>query len=166
MATTPSADSLGAFLKRRREVSGLSQAAVSERANLSETYYGKVEKGLRRPSDRALTDILAVLDIAKPERQHALWLRALQGLPASARGALESRLHHQGPEQEQTLSGKEEMADTKFMDVWRRVRVMYWNRKTDRRWGQLIVYVEQGVPELDQEEAAHLAGSKGKQHAR
>jgi transcriptional regulator with XRE-family HTH domain len=67
---------LAALLKALRERAGLSQVEVSLRAGLSETYYGKIEEGKRRPSAPVLLRILATLAGTAAEEEQAIRLFA------------------------------------------------------------------------------------------
>ena len=65
---------LGGVLKRLRERAGLSQETVSAKAELSETYYGKIEGGKRRPDPVTLLRVLAVLEATRAEESAAMRL--------------------------------------------------------------------------------------------
>jgi transcriptional regulator with XRE-family HTH domain len=67
---------LAEYLKRLREARDVSQTQVSEKAELSETYYGKIELGQRRPSPTVLYRICAALLCTAEETQHAMTLLA------------------------------------------------------------------------------------------
>jgi predicted nucleic acid-binding protein len=61
---------LGMRLERvRRRHSGLTLKELSGRAQLSEAYYGMIERGQRRPSRGVLNRILAVLGVTSRERR-------------------------------------------------------------------------------------------------
>jgi predicted nucleic acid-binding protein len=66
----PAWQRLGARLERARERhAGLTLRDLSLRAGLSETYYGMIARGERRPSRRALDRILDALGVAAGERR-------------------------------------------------------------------------------------------------
>ena len=67
-------ETLGALLKGLRERAAVSQEAVSARAQLSETYYGKIEGNKRRPDALTLLRVLAVLDASQAEELQAIRL--------------------------------------------------------------------------------------------
>ena len=72
---------LGVRLERvRRRHSGLTLKELSGRAQLSEAYYGMIERGQRRPSRGVLNRILAVLGVTARERREidALFLETHQ----------------------------------------------------------------------------------------
>jgi transcriptional regulator with XRE-family HTH domain len=62
-------DTLTQLLRRLRTRTGLSQEAISARARLSETAYGKIEVGKRRPSPETLMAVLAALDCSPADEQ-------------------------------------------------------------------------------------------------
>lgn len=68
--------SLAEYLKRLREVRDVSQTQVSDKAELSETYYGKIELGQRRPSAAVLGRICAALACTKEETRQAMTILA------------------------------------------------------------------------------------------
>jgi transcriptional regulator with XRE-family HTH domain len=72
---------LAPALKGFRERAGLSQIQVSHAAGLSETYYGKIESGGRRPSGPVLMRLLDVFGCSTEERHRAVQLLAGELLP-------------------------------------------------------------------------------------
>jgi transcriptional regulator with XRE-family HTH domain len=70
------------FLKALRERAGLTQIELSYKAGLSETYYGKIESGERRPSPRVVLELLRALAATTLEEQHAIRLFAESRLPS------------------------------------------------------------------------------------
>jgi transcriptional regulator with XRE-family HTH domain len=63
-----------AFLKALRERAGLTQIELSYKAGLSETYYGKIESGERRPSPRVVLELLQALAATTLELLvHLVW---------------------------------------------------------------------------------------------
>jgi prevent-host-death family protein len=64
---------LGDLLRRARERQGMSLKAVSERVG-SETYYGMIERGQRRPSHETLKRLHEVLDMTPEERDESIRL--------------------------------------------------------------------------------------------
>jgi len=78
MTTTPE---LAALLKRIRTRASMSQADLSVKAGLSETYYGKIEGESRRPSGDALNALLDALPCTPAERIEAIRLLATSLFP-------------------------------------------------------------------------------------
>ena len=76
-------ETLGGFLKGLRERASLSQEAVSAKAELSETYYGKIEGDKRRPDALTLLRVLAVLDATAAEESAAIRLFTSARFPAA-----------------------------------------------------------------------------------
>jgi transcriptional regulator with XRE-family HTH domain len=70
------------FLKALRERAGLTQIELSYKAGLSETYYGKIESGERRPSPRVVLELLHALAATTLEEQQAIRLFAESRLPS------------------------------------------------------------------------------------
>jgi transcriptional regulator with XRE-family HTH domain len=52
---------LGRIIKLHRESAGLSQEQFAERAGLHRTYISQIERGLKSPSIRVLTQISAAI---------------------------------------------------------------------------------------------------------
>jgi transcriptional regulator with XRE-family HTH domain len=73
-AAPPRDLSLARFFQALRRRAKLSQVDVSYRAGLSETYYGKIESGERRPSGTVLMHLLAVLGCSPEDKRQAVWL--------------------------------------------------------------------------------------------
>jgi transcriptional regulator with XRE-family HTH domain len=71
-----------AFLKALRERAGLTQIELSYKAGLSETYYGKIESGERRPTPRVVLELLRALAATMLEEEHAIRLYAESRLPS------------------------------------------------------------------------------------
>ena len=65
---------LGHRLKAARQQTRLSLKDVSERMQRSETYYGMIERGQRRPSHSVLLRIFDILDMPSAERDAVLRL--------------------------------------------------------------------------------------------
>src|SRR5207244_9420402 len=59
---------LGRRLKAARQLTRLSLKDVSERMGRSETYYGMIERGQRRPSQGVLLRICEILDMPPADR--------------------------------------------------------------------------------------------------
>jgi len=74
-------ETLPSLLRRIRIRRGLSQEAVSAKARLSETYYGKIEVGKRRPGGEKLLQVLAALECSPEEEQAAITLFAQDLIP-------------------------------------------------------------------------------------
>lgn len=79
-------EELVTLLKAFRERAGLSQNELSVKSGLSETYYGKIENELRRPSTGALLHILQALGCLPHEQEQAVRLFTAARFP----GLLES----------------------------------------------------------------------------
>lgn len=94
MVPSVKATTLGAFLREKRNVLGLSQANISEKAGLSETYYGKIEMGQRNPSTETLHRICDALDLNEAERESAFSLLNRQQFSQAAK-RLPERLRSQ-----------------------------------------------------------------------
>src|SRR5262245_13213159 len=77
---------LTALLKRIRLRAEIGQDRLSLKAGLSETYYGKIENELRRPSGAALTALLDVLPCTAEERSEAMQLLIQSHLPRGLLG--------------------------------------------------------------------------------
>ena len=90
-------DTLGGFLKGLRERAGLSQESVSAKAELSETYYGKIEGDKRRPDALTLLRVLAVLDATQAEESVAIRLFTSARFPAAFLVKLQAALPARPP---------------------------------------------------------------------
>ncbi|MFD3702783.1 helix-turn-helix domain-containing protein [Nocardia sp. NPDC058658] len=66
--------SISRYLRERRESSGLTRAALGERAGISPALIQKIEQGTRTPTLEALTALTAALDVPEIFRDHLISL--------------------------------------------------------------------------------------------
>lgn len=162
MATVlPPPDSLSAVLKGLRKRRGWAQSLVSEKAAVSETYYGKVERNKRRPTQRVLHRILKALGASDDERADAIHTWAMARLPADA--FLDSPLQPASGLLRDPRGSEPEMKDATFHATWRRVRAIYLQRKTKPdAWNMLQAMLAGAIPDIDAAEGEHLAALRSK----
>jgi|SRR5215831_15535653 len=77
---------LAALLKRIRVRADIGQDRLSLQAGLSETYYGKIENGRRRPTGAVLNAILDALPCTAEERRDAVRLLVGSYIPQDLLG--------------------------------------------------------------------------------
>jgi len=160
-SSSPPPDSLAALLLQLRERRGWTQEKVSVKAGQSTTYYGKIEQNKRRPSQHALHAILRALDPSTDERATALHRWALGRVPADL--LLDSDLHQGSGLTTDPRRLEPEMKDASFTATWRRVRVIYWQRKAKPGpWNMLQAVLGEAVKDIDLEEREYRAALRNK----
>ena len=80
MGDTPSALTVGAVIKLKREERGVSRRRLSLAAGLSDSYVGKIESGTTEPSFRAFSQIAVTLGFKAGELLTLVRAEALRAL--------------------------------------------------------------------------------------